>query len=116
MRLSARPAPCLLSWPRRYSTITTCPVPQPGHSLVSCELHIGAFSGFAQSMNCACTFIWSLVSPDASPQPVEPPLPPPLPLLHCTPKILTVAKPVIVGGGELLMGAPQVELSTGTKY
>jgi len=34
-----------------YSTSTTNPVPQPGQQLVSCELHIGAFAGFEQSMN-----------------------------------------------------------------
>jgi hypothetical protein len=38
-----------------YSTITTYPVPQAGHALESCELHIDAFSGFEQSVNSTCS-------------------------------------------------------------
>ena len=71
--------------PRRYSTMTTNPVPQPGHSLVSCELHIGAFSGFEQSMNFDCTLM-ALFATGASPVGV---------FEHRVPKILTVANPVI---------------------
>src|SRR5207253_1643442 len=97
-----RPGTCQRRGSRRYSTMTTNPVPQPGHSLVSCELHIGEFTGFEQSMNWACTFIWSLLSPEASPQVDALPLP----LPHCRPNILAVAKPVTVG--LPLIGAPQL--------
>ena len=92
-----------------YSTITTKPVPQLGQQLVSCELHIGAFIGLEQSMNCACTFIWSFVSPDASPHAIDE-----LPLPHLTPRILTVENPVTLC--VPLVGTPQEVPITGTRY
>src|SRR5207244_12302002 len=92
------------SWTRRYSTMTTCPVPQPGHSLVSCELHIGAFSGFAQSMNCTST-LTALFCAGASPTGL---------LLHLVPKILAVAKPLT--WTLLTMGCAQLLSITGKRY
>src|SRR5439155_27280352 len=72
--------------PRRYSTMTTNPVPQPGHSLVSCELHMEAFSGFEQSMNSAW-ILMALLFIGASPTGLP---------LHFVPKILAVANPLTV--------------------
>src|SRR5439155_19460250 len=90
--------------PRRYSTMTTCPVPQRGHSLVSCELHIGAFSGFAQSMNCTST-LTALFCAGASPTGLP---------LHLVPKILAVAKPLTLT--VLTIGCAQLLSTTGTRY
>ena len=71
---------------RRYSTMTTNPVPQPGHSLVSCELHIDAFSGFEQSIN-SVWILMALLFIGASPTGLP---------LHFVPKIFAVANPLTV--------------------
>ena len=132
-RRDAMPCSSLRAVPRRYSTMTTNPVPQPGHSLVSCELHIGAFSGFAQSMNLAWTFIASLYVESGSSNNLQVPVPgqslaalqlapfllPPIQIpqalfAHLPPRTLTVAKPLIVF--MPVMGILQGESTIPTRY